>query len=208
MREPPFWWRPAGLEAKLLAPVAAIYGAVAARRLARKGRRAGAPVVCIGNPTVGGAGKTPLALAVARMLAAAREQPVFLSRGYGGRLAGPLKVDPQRHRSAEVGDEPLLLARVAPTIVAHDRVRGAEAALAAGARVIVMDDGFQNPSLLKDVAVLVVDARRGIGLAMANALASAGAGESAASQVISRAALSRSDWDRSRRLRAAAWGPA
>jgi tetraacyldisaccharide 4'-kinase len=163
MREPPFWWRPAGLEAKLLAPAAAIYGAVAARRLARRGRRVRVPVVCIGNPTVGGAGKTPLALAVARMLGTAREQPVFLSRGYGGRLAGPLRVDPQRHRSAEVGDEPLLLARAAPTIVARDRLRGAEAALAAGARVIVMDDGFQNPSLIKDVAILIVDARRGIG---------------------------------------------
>lgn len=163
MREPPFWWREAGLAAAVLAPMAAIYGAVAGHRLARTGRRAGAPVVCIGNPTVGGAGKTPLALAVAHMVTAAGEQPVLLSRGYGGRLAGPLRVDPARHRAVDVGDEPLLLARAAPTIVARDRVKGAAAALAAGARVIVMDDGFQNPSLAKDFSVLVVDARRGVG---------------------------------------------
>jgi tetraacyldisaccharide 4'-kinase len=163
MREPPFWWRQAGVAAALLAPFAAAYGAVAARRLAQKGARVGVPVVCIGNPTVGGAGKTPAALAVAQMLKAAGETPVFLSRGYGGRVAGPVQVDPPQHRAADVGDEPLLLARSAPTIVAHDRVAGAQAAVAAGATVIVMDDGFQNPSLAKDFSVLVVDVRRGLG---------------------------------------------
>ncbi|MEA2937827.1 MAG: tetraacyldisaccharide 4-kinase [Alphaproteobacteria bacterium] len=163
MREPPFWWRAAGLEATLLAPAAAIYGAVAASRLAHSGRRAGVPVVCIGNPTVGGAGKTPTALAVARMLRTAGERPVLLSRGYGGRLAGPLQVDPGRHRAADVGDEPLLLARATPTIVARDRVKGARAAVGVGASVIVMDDGFQNPSLAKDFSVLVIDGRRGVG---------------------------------------------
>jgi tetraacyldisaccharide 4'-kinase len=163
MREPAFWWREAGAAAGLLAPIAAAYGAVAGRRLKLPGRRAGVPVVCIGNLTVGGAGKTPAALAVARMLIAAGERPVLLSRGYGGNLAGPLKVDPSRHRASEVGDEPLLLARTATTIVARDRVKGATTALAAGASVIVMDDGFQNPSLCKDLSVLVVDARRGIG---------------------------------------------
>jgi len=163
MREPAFWWRETGAAARLLTPVAALYGAVAGARLKQRGRRAGAPVVCIGNPTVGGAGKTPTALAVARMLAAAGERPAFLSRGYGGELGGPLAVDPARHRAAEVGDEPLLLARAAPTVVARARVAGARLAIAAGASVIVMDDGFQNPSLAKDFSVLVVDARRGIG---------------------------------------------
>jgi tetraacyldisaccharide 4'-kinase len=161
MREPSFWWREAGLASALLAPLAAIYGAVAQARLRGRGRQAGAPVVCIGNLTVGGAGKTPTALAVARMLAAMGERPVFLSRGYGGAFAGPLMVDRARHRAQDVGDEPLLLARTAPTIVARDRVKGA--GIAAGASVLVMDDGFHNPSLAKDFSVLVVDARRGIG---------------------------------------------
>ena len=147
MREPSFWWGEASLASALLAPLAAIYGAVAQARLGGRGRRAGVPVVCIGNLTVGGAGKTPTALAVAAVLAAAGERPAFLSRGYGGRLAGPVLVDPARHGAHDVGDEPLLLARTAPTIVARDRVKGA--AIAAGASVIVMDDGFHNPSLLK-----------------------------------------------------------
>jgi tetraacyldisaccharide 4'-kinase len=161
MREPAFWWREGSLASALLAPLASVYGAIAAWRLARPGRRTGIPVVCIGNLTVGGAGKTPTALTVARMLATAGERPVFLSRGYGGALAGPLVVDPARHRARDVGDEPLLLARTAPTIVARDRVKGT--CIATGASVIVMDDGFHNPSLAKDFSVLVVDARRGIG---------------------------------------------
>lgn len=163
MREPAFWWREAGLAAGLLAPLAALYGAVASARLTQRGARAAVPVVCIGNLTVGGAGKTPLTLTVARLLAAAGDVPILLTRGYGGRLAGPLRVDPARHRAADVGDEPLLLARVAPAFVARDRVKGAQAAVAEGAGVIVMDDGFQNPSLQKNFSVLVVDLRRGIG---------------------------------------------
>src|SRR5919201_3727904 len=145
MREPAFWWREGSLASALLAPLATVYGAIATWRLARPGRRLGIPVVCIGNLTVGGAGKTPTALTVARMLAAAGERPVFLTRGYGGALAGPLMVDPARHRASDVGDEPLLLAAVAPTIVARDRVAGGRLAVAAGASVVVMDDGFQNP---------------------------------------------------------------
>jgi len=161
MREPGFWWGEGSLASALLAPLAALYGAVAQWRLGRGGRRAAAPVVCVGNLTVGGAGKTPTALALARMLAAAGERPMFLTRGYGGALAGPLLVDPARHRAREVGDEPLLLARTAPTIVARDRVKGA--GIAGDASVIVMDDGFHNPSLFKDFSVLVVDGRRGTG---------------------------------------------
>jgi len=162
MREPAFWWRTAGLAAALLSPLAATYGAVAATRLRQPGARAGVPVICVGNFTIGGAGKTPAAIAVARLIGAAGERPVFLSRGFGGMLSG-VRVDPARHRAADVGDEPLLLAHAAPAVVARDRVTGAELAVAEGASVIVMDDGFQNPSLAKDFSLLVVDARRGIG---------------------------------------------
>ena len=163
MREPSFWWRKAGLTSGLLSPLAAVDGAVAARRMAQPGRVAGIPVVCVGNLSLGGAGKTPAAIAVARILDAAGRRPFVLSRGYGGTLAGLVQVDSARHRAAEVGDEPLLLARVAPTIVSRDRAAGAEAARAVGAGSIVMDDGFQSPGLHKDRSVLVVDGRRGIG---------------------------------------------
>ncbi len=163
MREPAFWWRAAGWQSGLLSPLAAVYGAVAASRMARPGGAAGIPVVCIGNLTTGGAGKTPTAIAVAQLLTAAGRRPFLLSRGYGGSLAGPVQVDSTRHTSAEVGDEPLLLVRAAPTIVAHDRLAGAEQARALGAGSIVMDDGFQNPALQKNFSLLVVDGRRGIG---------------------------------------------
>jgi tetraacyldisaccharide 4'-kinase len=163
VRAPSFWWREAGTAAALLAPAAGIYGAVAAARLRQAGARTGIPVLCVGNPTLGGSGKTPTALALAPLLIAAGERPWLLSRGYGGRLAGPVTVDPRHHRADDVGDEPLLLARCAPTIIARDRVAGARAARAAGASVIVMDDGFQSPALAKDLSILVVDARRGIG---------------------------------------------
>ena len=161
MSEPAFWWR-AGTGGPI-APLAALYGAVAGLRMRAGGRHAGLPVICLGNLTIGGAGKTPAALAVAQFLHAAHERPFFLSRGYGGRLAGPVRVNPALHRAADVGDEPILLARLAPTVVARDRVAGATFARSAGASVIVMDDGFQNPSLAKDLSLILVDGRRGIG---------------------------------------------
>jgi tetraacyldisaccharide 4'-kinase len=163
MREPSFWWDKAALSAWLLQPVALIYGAIAASRMRKPGARAGIPVICIGNFTLGGAGKTPTAMAIARLLTDNGKAPFFLSRGYGGRLAGPVRVDPAIHSAAEVGDEPLLLARHAPTIVSQDRVAGAAFAREAGADVIVMDDGLQNPSLQKDLTIAVIDARRGLG---------------------------------------------
>lgn len=163
MREPSFWWNKPGLKSTLLKPAALGYGAVAAKRLRKPGTVADVPVICIGNWTHGGTGKTPTAIAIAALLSELGEQPFFLSRGYGGKLTGPLQVDPAVHRASDVGDEPLLLAKKAPTIVSADRVAGARAASAAGASVIVMDDGLQNPSLAKTLAIAVFDARRGLG---------------------------------------------
>ncbi|HEV2627407.1 MAG TPA: tetraacyldisaccharide 4'-kinase [Pseudolabrys sp.] len=163
MREPGFWWRKAGLASALLSPLAAAYGAVAAPRMARAGARAGVPVICIGNFTLGGAGKTPTAIAIARMLREGGERVFFLTRGYGGSANGPKLVDADADRADVVGDEALLLARVAPTIVARDRVAGASAAKAHGAQLILMDDGLQNGSLEKNFRLAVIDGRRGIG---------------------------------------------
>ena len=162
LRAPAFWWRKPGLASLLLAPVGALYGAVAAMRLARRGERSKVPVFCVGDPTVGGGGKTPAVIALVKMLAAAGEKPFVVSRGYGGQMPGPVLVDPGMDAS-EIGDEPLLLVAHAPTIVAADRVAGAKLAAALGASVIVLDDGFQNPSLEKDFSLLVIDAETGVG---------------------------------------------
>jgi tetraacyldisaccharide 4'-kinase len=162
MREPAFWWREPGLLAHMLAPLGTLYGAAAAHRMRQPGERACVQVVCVGNLTLGGAGKTPTAIALARLVWRTGARPGLLTRGYGGRLAGPVAVVPT-HAADEVGDEPLLLARHAPTTVARDRVAGAHAAVTGGADVIIMDDGFQNPALVKDVSLVVLDGRRGVG---------------------------------------------
>jgi tetraacyldisaccharide 4'-kinase len=163
MRAPSFWWQNRfSLLASLLRPVSLIYGAVAGSRMRKQGARADLPIICIGNFTAGGAGKTPTALAVAEFLDAAGENPSFLSRGYGGTLKGPVQVQPH-HKAMEVGDEPILLAAMAPTIVSADRPAGARLAYEIGATVLIMDDGLQNPSLRKDCAIAIVDGATGIG---------------------------------------------
>ena len=164
MKAPAFWWRPErGLLAHLLAPAGWLYGSLTAARMKRPGARAETRVICVGNFTVGGAGKTPVAIAIASLFTARSQTVFFLSRGYGGSQKGPLLVDPARHDAADVGDEPLLLARHGAVVVGGDRVAAAALCTRLGAEIIIMDDGLQNPSLVKDVTVAVVDATVGAG---------------------------------------------
>lgn len=167
MRAPAFWAKPPGLLAASLLPLGWVIGLIGRLRFALVAPvSVGVPVICVGNIVAGGAGKTPTAIAILERLARAGLAAHALTRGYGGREKGPLRVDPARHDAAAVGDEALLLVRVAPTWVGADRVASALAAVAAGAKVLVMDDGFQNPALKKDVSLIVVDAGYGLGNGM------------------------------------------
>ena len=160
---PPAWWDRGGAIPRLLAPAATLVAAAGARRMSRVGWRAPVPVLCCGNATVGGAGKTTVALDLAARLRARAVAVHVLTRGYGGRARGPLRVDPARHDAALVGDEPLLLAAVAPTWVCADRAAGARAAVTDGAGALLMDDGLQNPTLSKTASLLVIDGAAGFG---------------------------------------------
>ncbi|MFN3573324.1 MAG: tetraacyldisaccharide 4'-kinase [Phenylobacterium sp.] len=159
----PRWWYvrerpPMPVTRALLTPLSWVWAAVTARKIARaRPVDPGAAVVCVGNLTMGGTGKTPVAREILRRLSEKGLAAHALSRGYGGSLAGPVQVDPLRHTAAEVGDEPLMLAKTAPAWIARDRAAGAQAAAAAGAEAIVMDDGHQNPSLTKALSLVVVD---------------------------------------------------
>ncbi len=164
MRAPGFWWQSSlSLTAWLLLPFSRIYSFFASKRLKQLPRPAGVPVICIGNFTAGGAGKTPTAIKLCQMLHMMGEKPFVLSRGYGGTESGPLLVNAHNHLPQQVGDEPLLLARHAPVVVSRDRVAGAEECRRQGASVIIMDDGMQNPSLRKNLTFAVIDGRKGIG---------------------------------------------
>ncbi len=167
MQEPRFWHNPPkspGIMARMLAPLSALWRVASERRM-KQGpwHRVPVPVICVGNINIGGTGKTPTVIALAERLKSWGWQPHVVSRGYGGSLEGPVRVDTRRHKAAEVGDEPLLLAAFCDAWVSRDRHRGALEAISAGADVILLDDGFQNPTLAKDVSIVVVDAVAGFG---------------------------------------------
>jgi tetraacyldisaccharide 4'-kinase len=167
MQPPDFWRNPPnrpGISAHLLGPLAQIWRWASKRRLARgPWNKIGIPLICVGNINIGGTGKTPTVIALATRLKEMGRNPHVVSRGFGGSIMGPVQVVERQHKANEVGDEPLLLAAFCPTWVAKDRHAGALAAKAAGADVILLDDGFQNPGLAKDISIVVVDAVAGFG---------------------------------------------
>ena len=159
----PKYWQSNSLLAKILTPLGFLYGFATQLRLRlKKSQKAGIPVICIGNITAGGTGKTPVSISIAKILATEMFHPFFVTRGYGGKLQNVM-VNNKKHSALDVGDEPLLLSKQAPVIVNADRYEAAKMAEKQGADMIIMDDGFQNPSLYKDISFLVFDGQYGIG---------------------------------------------
>ena len=166
MQTPLFWFTPPerpALAARLLSPLGTLYARATVRRVAQPGARIEVPVICVGNINAGGTGKTPTVIALVQHLAARGITAHVVTRGHGGSLTGPVRVDERNHTADQTGDEALLIAAFAPTWVSKDRAEGARAAVAAGAKAIVLDDGHQNPALIKDLSIVVVDAVKGFG---------------------------------------------
>lgn len=164
IKSPSFWERPLPFYGRIFFWLSNLYGWAVTRRFKRISPiKVSVPVICVGNLTLGGTGKTPVALALGEYFLKKGKKIGFLSRGYGGQIKGPLRVNTQHHSAQQVGDEPLLLARAAPTWVAHNRVLGAKAMINKGINLIIMDDGHQNPFLYKDISIVVVDGLKGFG---------------------------------------------
>lgn len=167
--EPSWWYAAQGsgrVQQTMLAPAAWLYGRMAQRRFEKiAGYRSRLPVICVGNFTAGGTGKTPLTQTIAGLIAAKGQRPIVLSRGYGGAMRGPTLVDASVHRAAEVGDEPLLLAQTVPVVISRDRRAGVQLIEAGHQSIdaILMDDGLQNPALKKDLVIALIDGARGVG---------------------------------------------
>ncbi|WP_180967021.1 tetraacyldisaccharide 4'-kinase [Cohaesibacter celericrescens] len=167
MKAPEFW-KERGMLAWLLYPISLIYGRISLSRFNKPARyKAHLPVICVGNLVAGGAGKTPMAMSLGKAAVSLGLSPIFLTRGFGGTQEGPIEVSLDHHSAADVGDEALLLARIAPTVVAKDRVQGAKLAEKLCEKqeggIVIMDDGFQNPYLYKDLNLVVVDAQQSLG---------------------------------------------
>ena len=167
MRAPLFWFNPParpGIWPRLLHPLSILWRVLSDRRQ-KKGKhlRLSVPVICVGNINVGGTGKTPTVIKLISVLNELGIEAHVISRGYGGSAKGPLRVDETNHTASDVGDEPILVAAFGPCWVSRDRASGAEAAIAAGAQVLILDDGMQNSDLIKDFTIMVVDAGGGFG---------------------------------------------
>lgn len=164
IKAPQFWWEPLPFYGKIFSFLSWIYGWIVESRLKSVTPiRVSVPVICVGNLSLGGTGKTPVVLFLADYFLKKGRKVGVLTRGYGGKVKGPLRVNTNHHTEREVGDESLLLAGVVPTWVAHDRVAGAKEMVRKGINLILMDDGHQNPFLYKDLNLVVVDGFQGFG---------------------------------------------
>ncbi len=164
MKTPKFWYRKTGPQALMLAPLGQLYRTAGLLRHALiKPYKASIPVLCVGNIVAGGAGKTPTAIAIAKLLIKRGAKPVFVTRGYGGSQKGPLRVDLKAHTSRDVGDESVLLAQIAPTFIGRERAAAIQMAEKEKPTHIILDDGLQNPKVAPDVNFLVVDGAVGFG---------------------------------------------